>query len=71
MSTLIPFLFSTIILFLMGLLLWGFKRGHNISTTTSFNEARDHFQIWLLALAIVTTGVFLAYLLLTIPFGTR
>jgi hypothetical protein len=70
-STLIPFLLSAIVLCLIGLLLWGFKRGRNISTITSFTESWDHFQIWLLALAIFTMGVFLAYLLLTIPFGTR
>ena len=71
MSILIPFLFSAIILCLVGLLLWGFSRSRNISTTTSFNESHDHFQLGLLALAIFTMGVFLVYLLFTIPLGTR
>jgi hypothetical protein len=70
-STLIPFLFIIITLFLVGLLFWGFKRIRNYTATTSWIESHDSFQVWLLILAVLSIGVFLVYLLFTLPLGAR
>jgi hypothetical protein len=56
---------------LVGLLLWEFKRIHNYPATTSWLETHDHFQVWLLVLAGFTIGIFLIYLLFTLPQGAR
>jgi hypothetical protein len=70
-STLIPLLFIILTLCLVGLLFWGFKRIRNYPATTSWLEPGDHFQVWLLILAGFTMGIFLIYLLFTLPVGTR
>jgi hypothetical protein len=62
-----PYLFAIITLVLVGLLFWGFRRSRSQAMTAFWPEPRDHFQLWLLMLALFSTSVFLIYLLFELP----
>ncbi len=62
----VPLLLSILGASLLGLLLWGFLQARNHQASDPWLvETRNDPLVWLLVLAAFTTGVFLAYVLLT------
>ncbi len=67
-STLLVAIF--IFLLLDGLLLWSFKRAQDSKANNPWTES-SNLQIWLLVLAVLTIGIFIASIFFARPGGVR
>jgi hypothetical protein len=70
LSTFTPLLLiSFVVLLLVMLLIWSYKRTHSHPGNLSTIETRNDILIWLLVLAAFMIGVFVAYVLISLPAG--
>lgn len=72
MFTLIPLLLAVIIIILASLLVaWQLRQPQNSKRGSPWIETRSDLQVWLLFLAAFVAGIFIAYLLFTMPVATH
>lgn len=66
-SSTIPLILIALILVLVAGLFWHFRYTNNQKINTPWARTRSDVQVWLLVLAAFVMGVFLAYVLFTLP----